>query len=210
MTTDLTRTDVPADSRNIDADRELIKAIAMDIGKDVVAYVEVMYPKAVEATSSTFKLSLRNCVYNEIMAALEVIDADEIRTRLEERKKFRRQWTKTYRDLRKKDGGSAAAEEQTPRPFPILYPTRPPTDAPRSIPWSLVALHRAQAQINHVQTLESLAERGGLAPCELLAVLEDRSHLRMHLEDAIRQLRALCDAFDLGAAAERAKLETAE
>ncbi|MGY0793127.1 hypothetical protein ACW7BJ_27490 [Azospirillum argentinense] len=96
------------------------------------------------------------------------------------------------------------------RTFPILFPARPPADAPLSIPWSLVAPHRAQAQISHGQTLESLAERGGLAPCELLAVLEDRLHHRMHLEDAIRQLRALCDAFDLGAAAERAKLEAVE
>lgn len=86
------------------------------------------------------------------------------------------------------------------RAFPILYPTRPPADAPMSIPWSLVAPHRAQAQINHSQTLESLAERGGLAPCELLAVLEDRPHRRMHLEDAIRQVRALIEAFELGAA----------
>ncbi|MGR0185492.1 hypothetical protein [Azospirillum aestuarii] len=96
------------------------------------------------------------------------------------------------------------------RAFPILYPTRRPADAPRSIAWGLVAPHRAQAQINHGQTLERLAERGGLAPCELLAVLEDRPHRRMHLEDAIRQLWALCDAFDLGAAAERAKLEAVE
>ncbi|AWJ85132.1 hypothetical protein TSH58p_17355 [Azospirillum sp. TSH58] len=89
------------------------------------------------------------------------------------------------------------------RTFPILYPARPPADAPRSIPWSLVAPHRAQAQINHGQTLERLAERGGLAPCELLAVLEDRPHRRMHLEDAIRQVRAMIEAFELGAASVR-------
>ncbi|WP_188260680.1 hypothetical protein [Azospirillum sp. W712] len=69
-----------------------------------------------------------------------------------------------------------------------------------AIAWSLVAPHRAQAQINHGQTLERLAERGSLAPCELLAVLEDRPHRRMHLEDAIRQIRGLIEAFELGAA----------
>lgn len=54
----------------VDADRELIKEIAMDIGKELVAYIEVMYPEAIKATSSTFKLSMRNHVYNDIMAAL--------------------------------------------------------------------------------------------------------------------------------------------
>ena len=38
---------------------------------------------------------------------------------------------------------------------------------PRSIPWSLVERWRTQAERNHGQTLERLAERGGLAPEEL-------------------------------------------
>src|SRR4051812_12179949 len=80
--------------------RDIVKEIAMGIGKDVVAYVDVMYPKAVSATSSTFRLSLRNSIYNEIMAALEVIDEDAIRSRLAERKKFRRKWTAAYRHIR--------------------------------------------------------------------------------------------------------------
>ena len=89
-------------------DRELVKAIAMDIGKEVVAYIEVQYPKAIEATSSTFKLSVRNCIYNQIMAAIEVNDAGEITARLETRKKFRRQWTAAWRKIRGKptDTGS--------------------------------------------------------------------------------------------------------
>src|ERR1700676_5350137 len=52
--------------------KELVQAIAMDIGKDTVAYIEVMYPQAITATSSTFKLSIRNHIYNQIMAAIEV------------------------------------------------------------------------------------------------------------------------------------------
>ncbi|WP_029581914.1 hypothetical protein [Bradyrhizobium sp. URHD0069] len=80
--------------------KELIKAIAMDIGKEVVAYIEVQYPKAIEATSSTFKLSVRNCIYNQIMAAIEVNDAGQIAARLETRKKFRRQWTAAWRKIR--------------------------------------------------------------------------------------------------------------
>lgn len=42
--------------------KELVREIAMDIGKEIVAYVEVMYPAAITATSSTFKLSLRNAI----------------------------------------------------------------------------------------------------------------------------------------------------
>jgi hypothetical protein len=80
--------------------RDIVKEIAMDIGKDVVAYVEVQYPEAITATSSTFRLSLRNCIYNEIMAALEVVDEDAIRERLAERKRFRRKWKAAYRNIR--------------------------------------------------------------------------------------------------------------
>lgn len=45
---------------------------------------------------------------------------------------------------------------------------------PRSVPWSLVEGHEAQAQVNHYQSLERLAERGGLSICELWAVCTDR------------------------------------
>jgi hypothetical protein len=75
-----------------DPNRALVKGIAMDIGKEVVAYVEYMYPQAVSATSSTFRLSLRNCIHNEIIAALEVTDRDEILARLAQRKKARREF----------------------------------------------------------------------------------------------------------------------
>lgn len=82
--------------------RELVKQIAMDIGKETVAYIEVMYPDAIKATSSTFKLSVRNHIYNQIMAAIEVNDEGEIKARLQDRKKFRRWWTATYRKIRSK------------------------------------------------------------------------------------------------------------
>lgn len=38
---------------------------------------------------------------------------------------------------------------------------------PRSVPWDFVERFRAQAERNHDQTLERLAERGGLAPEEM-------------------------------------------
>lgn len=40
-------------------EKNLISEIAMDIGKAVVLHVETMYPKAIEVTPGTFKLSLR-------------------------------------------------------------------------------------------------------------------------------------------------------
>lgn len=80
---------------------EIIRQVAMDIGKETVAYVEVMYPAAIEATSSTFKLSLRNHIYNEIMAAIQISDEGQIIARLHDRKKFRRWWIGSYRKHRR-------------------------------------------------------------------------------------------------------------
>lgn len=37
-----------------------------------------------------------------------------------------------------------------------------------AIPWSMIEPCEKQAQLNHDQSLERLAERGGLAPCEAL------------------------------------------
>jgi hypothetical protein len=81
--------------------KELVKQIAMDIGKETVAYVEVMYPEAIKHTSSTFRLSLRNHIHNEIMAAIEVTDEGTIVARLKDRKAFRRRWVGVYRKMRK-------------------------------------------------------------------------------------------------------------
>ena len=79
--------DLPA---TISPSEALVREIAMDIGKAVVHHIETMYPAAIEATSSTFKLSVRNTVYNEIVAAIKVIDEEDIRARLVERKRHRR------------------------------------------------------------------------------------------------------------------------
>lgn len=38
---------------------------------------------------------------------------------------------------------------------------------PRSVPWQFAETFREQAMINHDQTLETLASRGGLAPEEM-------------------------------------------
>ena len=54
--------------------------------------------------------------------------------------------------------------------FPVMD-----KDGPlQEIPLSIVAPHERQARANHGQTLKRLAERGGLCPIELVAVLEDK------------------------------------
>ena len=63
--------------------------------------------------------------------------------------------------------------------FPILVPRlrkNKNLDCPRSIPWSLIEPHRRQAQTNHYQTIEELAQRGGLDPIELEFVLKDQKY----------------------------------
>lgn len=81
--------------------KDLVRAIAMDIGKAAVHHLETMYPAAVAACPATMKLSLRNTIHNEIMAALETNDADEIAERLKRRKAHRRKiaaaWAKVRR-----------------------------------------------------------------------------------------------------------------
>jgi hypothetical protein len=59
------------------------------------------------------------------------------------------------------------------------------------VPWSLFEPHREQAQKNHGQALERLAERGGLGPDEMLAIIEGRRWHAMDEADALAQLKAL-------------------
>jgi hypothetical protein len=61
-----------------------------------------------------------------------------------------------------------------------------------SIPWEMIASHEKQAMENHCgQTLERLAQRGGLSACEAVAVLDDRPYKRMDADSAIMALRHL-------------------
>lgn len=86
-----------------DSTRVLFKAMAMDVGKELVAHIEVMYPEAIKATASTFKLSVRNCVHNHIMAWCDVTSEADILAALERHKKHRREWVAAYRKMRKED-----------------------------------------------------------------------------------------------------------
>lgn len=81
--------------------------------------------------------------------------------------------------------------------FPVMLPFVLPRETqrkdiyarcPREVPWSLVEPHEAQVIRNHQQTLERLAQRGGLGPDELVAVLEDRRWRDMPEREAVDRL----------------------
>ena len=91
-----------------DADRALISEVAMDIGKEAVSHLRTQYPDVFAAMNSGCRLSLRNCVHREIMAALDTTDVDEIRRRLERRRKYRRERHAAWERIRRTtppDGG---------------------------------------------------------------------------------------------------------
>ena len=50
-------------------------------------------------------------------------------------------------------------------------------------------LNEEQAQIDHGQTLSRLNERGGLSPCEAIAIIEKRRWHKMDLKEAIDKLK---------------------
>jgi hypothetical protein len=56
-------------------------------------------------------------------------------------------------------------------------------EVPESIPWEAISAHESEARANHGQSLDALAQRGGLSPYELLAVLFDRSFWRCGLPE---------------------------
>lgn len=55
---------------------------------------------------------------------------------------------------------------------------------PRSVPWAFVEAFRRQAEENHGQTLERLAERGGLAPEEMWVAAHGRRPRQADMPDA--------------------------
>lgn len=61
-----------------------------------------------------------------------------------------------------------------PETFPILSSYRRNWSR-RSVPWPIAERARAQAEHNHGQPLERLAERGGLSPAEMLCALRGQN-----------------------------------
>ncbi|WP_367567227.1 hypothetical protein [Lacrimispora sp.] len=60
-----------------------------------------------------------------------------------------------------------------------------------TIPWKAIASHENQALSNHGQTLKRLAERGGLDWVEALAVMEDRTWIRLDSEVARKKVLSI-------------------
>lgn len=83
-----------------------------------------------------------------------------------------------------------------PKPFPIINNNIPHVpDCPKSIPWDV--LNEEWCRRNHGQTTFQLAARGGLSPCEALAVIERRRPWgRMGRYEAIVKLKAACSTSD--------------
>lgn len=98
-----------------DPAKAIIKAVAMDIGKQVVHYIGIQYPQAISACSSTFKLSVRNCIYNEIMAAIEVNDEGKIMARLRDHRDHRRKMNAVWKNLRETDWEAFRAKQSAAR-----------------------------------------------------------------------------------------------
>lgn len=85
--------------------------------------------------------------------------------------------------------------------FPVLWQSLSREERQRkpdldSVPWGLVTPHEKQALANHYQSLDTLARRGGLAPCEMCAVIEDRRWRRMGFDEANERLLEHVRSFD--------------
>lgn len=74
------------------------------------------------------------------------------------------------------------------RRFPILSTDRRKCGL-EWIPWDMLSPHAAQATRNHGQTLERLAQRGGLGVSEAIAILQDQPWQHIPLDVAAAQLR---------------------
>ena len=85
----------------IDLDKALISDVAIELGKQMVAYIEVMYPDVFAAMNSGCKLSIRNGTHNNLMTALECRTEIDYREWIAKNRKFRREWLKTYRNIRR-------------------------------------------------------------------------------------------------------------
>lgn len=67
----------------------------------------------------------------------------------------------------------------------------------KAIPWALIVEHETQALDNHDQTLNRLAERGGLGPSEALLIIQDRQWRRFDELSCERALMRLIVAHHI-------------
>ena len=109
------------------------------------------------------------------------------------------------RRARGDEGEEVVGGEGTERAFPMLITgeerrRHAGVAFPRYVPWMLLAPHEEWARNNHSQTLERLAERGGLGPDEMMAILEHRRWRSMPMLDALAQVEAEVARYRLGVA----------
>ena len=83
-----------------DRRKALARAVGMDMGKEMVAYLEIMYPDVFERMNSGCRLAIRNYICNDFVAVMEIVGAENHLDRLNDRAAFRRKWLATYRNLR--------------------------------------------------------------------------------------------------------------
>lgn len=98
-----------------DPRRALAFAVGLDMGKEMVAYLEVMYPDVFERMNSGCRLSIRNHIINDFVAAMEIVGAENHLERLKERARFRREWLATYRNLPSRKRKKLSAKSPTPK-----------------------------------------------------------------------------------------------
>lgn len=78
--------------------REKMHEIARDVGKQVVHHIKIMYPDAVAACPSTFLLSVRGCVHNNFMAAID--SEEDVMARIARNEAHRKHIEAMYRKIR--------------------------------------------------------------------------------------------------------------
>jgi hypothetical protein len=91
--------------------------------------------------------------------------------------------------------GRSAGAVIMPGQFPIQRIDESEVEQPTSIPWDLIAPHERRADLNHGQTLQELARRGGLSVTEAVAVIQDRRWHRMEVRQAVEELNGLVERY---------------
>lgn len=81
----------------------------------------------------------------------------------------------------------------TTRWFPVLDHE---PGGPQRVPWDFIDPHELQALRNYDQSLQRLAERGGLGVSEIVAVVEGRRWKFMDPGAAVARLRELLAAWE--------------
>lgn len=96
---------------------EIVRKIAMDVGKQVVAHIEHSHAemfKAVASEKST-KLSIRNATYNAIMAAVNAADEGRDAQQIEANEAHRRKMRRLQKISADIDAGKIGTEEALDR-----------------------------------------------------------------------------------------------